>query len=409
VTPTRPRVLISAYACAPFIGSELAVGWNWTQAAAIDHDVVVLTTSGGRKSIEATQVGRNPVFEYFDLPRWVSFITRRIPMGVQMYYRLWQRAAAGRAQELCLRYDIDLVHHVTWATATTPTVFTKIDRPLVWGPVGGVEIPPAGLWGSLGMTGALLEMLRVMRNLIAARSPSLRATARKAAVVLAATSEAGDYLASLGATRVRVEPAIAHDVPDGQRRASTSGKSLRLLFVGRLIPLKGTHLAIAATAAVVKQGHDVQLSIVGGGKDLKRLSRLVERLGIAANVSFKGQLTRDAVLREYHQHDVLIFPSLHDSGGFAVIEAMGAGLPVIALSVGGPARIVSPSTGVLVEPGSYGATVQGLAAAVRRLSDPKVRYRLGANAQKMIREHYSWAGKRDVIRQVYSEALAQGR
>ena len=69
---------------------------------------------------------------------------------------------------------------------------------------------------------------------------------------------------------------------------------------------------------------------------LEKAKRLVERLGLGERVKFEGRLPRAEVLKAYPRYDVCIFPSLHDTGGYAVIEAMFNELPVICLEYGGP-------------------------------------------------------------------------
>jgi glycosyltransferase involved in cell wall biosynthesis len=65
-------------------------------------------------------------------------------------------------------------------------------------------------------------------------------------------------------------------------------------------------------------------------------------------VSFTGNVPRDTLRGFYDSHTALLFPSLHDSSGNVVLEALARGLPVLCLACGGPARIITPDCGVAV-------------------------------------------------------------
>ncbi|HEY2119655.1 MAG TPA: glycosyltransferase [Candidatus Acidoferrum sp.] len=123
---------------------------------------------------------------------------------------------------------------------------------------------------------------------------------------------------------------------------------MNLLFVGRLLPWKGIHLALKAIAALGPQSKDVHLTIVGSGSDHARLQHLARRLGLTESVSWIPWMKREQLFRMYSQFDLFLFPSLHDSGGMAVLEAMSFGLPVLCLDLGGPAISVDSTCGKVI-------------------------------------------------------------
>jgi glycosyltransferase involved in cell wall biosynthesis len=71
----------------------------------------------------------------------------------------------------------------------------------------------------------------------------------------------------------------------------------------------------------------------------------------------------------YQSHDLLLFPSLHDSGGFVVLEALSHGLPVVCLDLGGPKDIVTPNSGVVIKNNGQNTTqiAAKMAAEISRL------------------------------------------
>jgi glycosyltransferase involved in cell wall biosynthesis len=125
-------------------------------------------------------------------------------------------------------------------------------------------------------------------------------------------------------------------------------------------------------------------------------------------VRFLGRLDQRALLAGYAEHDVFIFPSLRDSGGMAVLEAMAAGLPVICLNVGGPALSVVDGTGIVVGARSPGQVIADLADAISAFAtDEPYRTRLGAAARRHVEAHRSWDRIGEELRGIYAEVVAQ--
>jgi glycosyltransferase involved in cell wall biosynthesis len=133
------------------------------------------------------------------------------------------------------------------------------------------------------------------------------------------------------------------------------------------------------------------------------------RLGLQKQMDFPGRLPRAEVLKLDADFDVWMFPSLHDTGGYAVIEAMNCGLPVICLDCGGPRVVVRDGAGIRVPLGSRGAVIAGLAAAIRRYeSDRALLAQHGAAARQIVAEHFDWNKKGEQLNEIYQHAVAKG-
>jgi glycosyltransferase involved in cell wall biosynthesis len=113
------------------------------------------------------------------------------------------------------------------------------------------------------------------------------------------------------------------------------------------------------------------------------------------------------VLRKYSEFDVFVFPSLHDTGGFAVIEAMFNELPVICLDCGGPAVAVREGCGMKVPVRSRKEIVKDLAEAIKLYSsDPELLRRQGKAAREVILKEYDWERKGEEMNRLYDEVLS---
>jgi glycosyltransferase involved in cell wall biosynthesis len=119
-----------------------------------------------------------------------------------------------------------------------------------------------------------------------------------------------------------------------------------------------------------------------------------ERLDLKDRVIFEGRLPREEVLARYLEFDVFLFPSLHDTGGYAVIESMFNKLPVICLNSGGPAVAVDRSCRIRVPLGSRSEITTRLATAIRFYDkDRAAILNDGQRARQRILECYDWEQK----------------
>jgi glycosyltransferase involved in cell wall biosynthesis len=130
-------------------------------------------------------------------------------------------------------------------------------------------------------------------------------------------------------------------------------------------------LGIRAFAEFSKSNSDATLTMVGKGPDKKQWKLLAEKLGISDKITWIEWVEQEELKRLYKKHDLFLFPSLHDSGGMVVLEAMSQGLPVICLNLGGPDIIVDNNCGfkVSVEDKSESLIVEDLTSSMSKYAD----------------------------------------
>ena len=149
-------------------------------------------------------------------------------------------------------------------------------------------------------------------------------------------------------------------------RSAAEDGCARILAVGRLLPLKGHALLLEAAAQLLAGGAHLQVTIVGDGPERARLERLSRELGIESHVRFAGAVGRDKLAGHYSEADIFCLPSFAEGVPVVLMEAMAAGLPVVATRVGGiPELVRDEETGLLVYPGRPDL----LADALRRLME----------------------------------------
>ncbi len=159
----------------------------------------------------------------------------------------------------------------------------------------------------------------------------------------------------------------------------------RVLFVGRLVRVKGVDTLLKALAKLPPHSH---LRIVGEGKAKPDLMLLATRLHIRDRVEFLGYIPTPDVYEEYAKAEVFCGLSRSEALGNVFLEAQAAGCAVVAANVGGIPDIVQhEKTGLLVPPNDPDAAARAIAAL---LDDDQLRRRLGEAGRKNA-QSYDWA------------------
>lgn len=180
----------------------------------------------------------------------------------------------------------------------------------------------------------------------------------------------------------------------------------RLENIGRLLHWKGFHLGLMAFAEFQKQFPQSEYWFIGDGPERRNLERLAERLRVREKVYFWGNLPRSQVLEKLADCDLLVHPSLHESGGWVCLEAMPAGRPVICLDLGGPALQVTEEAGFKIPALTQEQAVEDMARAMLRLAqDPELQHRMGEAGRRRVEEHFHWDKKGEWINNIYWNVL----
>jgi glycosyltransferase involved in cell wall biosynthesis len=196
------------------------------------------------------------------------------------------------------------------------------------------------------------------------------------------------------------------------RRARVSGRQVPPGFncpadativgsIGWLTDIKGHRVLVEALGHLKDEFPHLHVVIVGSGGQRDALLAQADSLGLRDRIHLVGH--RDDIERCLAGMDCFVFPSLNEGMGRALIEAMAAGLPVVASRVGGiPAIVRHEENGLLVAAGDSRA----LSEALRRiLTDPQLADRLGRNASRTIGHAFGVQAMVDAVESVYRRAL----
>lgn len=389
------KVLLSAFACAPNVGSEGGVGWRWALELARDHEVTVVTDVTRREAIER-EMAAHPVdnlrFLYFR-PRLLA----RVPLNsttAQLLYTAWQFALLPYAWRLNRQAGFDVAMHVTYGVFRHPSFLGWLGIPFIFGPLGGGEDAPLRLKRSIKGREKVKEVLRAMLNRAALFDPFLWLAYARATLILVKTGDTRGALPWPFRKRAIVYPEIGFDSAEAVVvPVRDPGEPLRVLFAGRLLGWKGAHLAIQAVSRSRQRGLNIDFYLVGQGPYEAQLRRVARACGEHDRMHWIAQLPQQELFALYKTMHCFLFPSLHDSSGNVVVEAQAKGLPVICLDIGGPATLVTPETAHIVSTRGLDeeAVVARLADALARLADDEAaRRHMGNRAAVRIAETMRW-------------------
>jgi len=187
-------------------------------------------------------------------------------------------------------------------------------------------------------------------------------------------------------------------------RSSTDKKySKCLLWVGNLAPPKRLDTIILAMSKVVEAHGNCHLVLIGEGNLRPSLETLAEKLGIQDHVHFRGAIPPDQISQVLQIADVFVHCSDHEGLGLAIMEAMGAGLPVVASRVGGVPDLVREGvTGFMVSPDDAEGYAQSILSL---LEDDQLRNQLGTNGQSFAAKHLNKNTILSQLERVYQEVL----
>jgi glycosyltransferase involved in cell wall biosynthesis len=241
----------------------------------------------------------------------------RRPVGWSALSRLWRRLRAAAQREVAAGAD---VLHAHW-----------------WIPAGLASPPGIPLVLTVhGTDASLLTRSRLARRLA-------RPLFQRAAVVTAVSREVGAWVQA-GAGRF-VDPSRIHPMPVDSRGLLWTRGGGGAVVIAKLVRSSRVDLAIETAAVLASCGHNFPLTVVGDGPDRQALEQRAVRLGVSALVRFVGAAAPEEARRYLERADVMLFTPQGEGLALAAIEALIAGVPVVACWDSGAAVDIVPESG----------------------------------------------------------------
>jgi len=174
----------------------------------------------------------------------------------------------------------------------------------------------------------------------------------------------------------------------------------RVLYVGLLTPRKGVLDLIEASRLLNAQGVRHELRLLGGTPDEGPAAAVPVQQAAEGTARLLGTRAPEDMPQAYAEADVFCLPSWWEAMPLSVLEAMAAGLPVVATDVGDVSRLVTPLCGQVVPPRSPGLIAEALRPL---LEDVEKRRRMGEAARDRARSTFSSTATANAIGSLYDE------
>jgi len=166
-------------------------------------------------------------------------------------------------------------------------------------------------------------------------------------------------------------------------------------------------VALEAAADLVREG-SARLEVLGDGPERPTLERIVAQRGLAAGVDLAGWIDHRQLSERLARSDVLVFPSVREFGGGAVLEAMAMGIAPVVVDYGGPAELVTPQTGFKVPLGTREELTRAFRQQLTPLAaEPAVVRAMGRRARARVQAQFTWATRASQVLEVYDWVLGR--
>ncbi len=413
-----PRLILSAYQCGIGMGSVSEIGWQWYSRLAGRIPLVLATHIRNRPALAAAGAplpGTEVLFadtEWFAGPlyrmaaRLFANSEHALFLVSSLDFFLYDRVARKMLKRrLAEGQRWNLVHAVTPVSPVAATSLARLRRPVILGPLNGGLRTPTTFPELKHQDSGWVYPIRNLGKV----ADALLGSTRNARLILTATQSTLEDFPQRYRSRCR--PMLENGVdlarfPFHPWPAPPSPtEPLQLLFVGRLIAFKALPFLLEAMARVRKE-FPVRLTVVGEGPMRQPWQNAARERGLEEIVTFTGALSLDQVSRHMSRAHLFCLPSVRESGGAVLLEAMAAGRPVIAVAYGGPREIVDDEVGLAIPPRNAETIIAALAESFRdAVRHPEAWRRKGECGRQRAEQKYGWDAKIEEAIQLYQHIL----
>ena len=355
----------------------------------------------------------------------------------QLLHLSTQRQARAVVKKMIDELDIQIVFEPSPITPKGLSFMYNMGVPVVIGPLcGGLEFPPAFRYMDSPVAHISISVGRFLSliahrlvpgklqadTLIVANKCTANALPRGYRGKVYEVVESGVDLSIWKPTKGNVSipdrdlhltaassiDTIAHSTTQGVFKSNENryNQPVRFVYCGRFVDWKGVQFLIEGFKQVAERTNSV-LELIGDGELRSTIEAQVAELNIQDRVNFHGWMAREDSAKIIRDCNVFVMPSLRECGGTALLEAMAMGLPIVTTNWAGPANYVDSTCGILVEPTSREAFINGLAEAMIRLGEsPELVRRMGeASTQRVTKHYFDWESKTDRVIEIFKETL----
>ena len=395
--------LISAYSVNPYKGSEDSIGWNWVLQYEKNYkkgDRIILLTKkfnekDTRRGLKEFNIQHVELI-IVDVPDALNWFREKHSAFHHMYYILWQHWAWLWVKHSGIRFDV--IHHVTMNDYRIPSELYKAKgAKVIWGPMGGAQVTPKPL--KVYEKNQMVASFREFVNKSCSWNPFYKKALRSYYKIYCINIETQKQISCIVGKDVPLMPELA--LRDEYKNLPIrKGKNdiLKIVFVGRLIGKKGIAFLVDALS-LMPTDMDWELLIFGDGDDRALIEKQIADSGIGKKVKLMGNRPLNQIAEAYQQADVFVLPSLRETSGNVLLEAMAYAVPIVAFDTSFCRLLKEVDCGVFIN------TEQALdnikedycKAIVTLGQDKELAKQMGLNGYKYVNSKLTWDEKYRII------------
>lgn len=404
------KLLISAYACGPNVGSEPGVGWNFVSNLALEHEVHVIVEKRKWEQPINDFMNNNPHLKlnlnfYFIDKKRNKKLRKIWPPSYYYFYRNWQKKAFQLAQKLDSVENFDVVHQLTMVGYREPGYLWKMNKPFVWGPIGGLENSPWSFLLSLGLKGFLFFSGRNVINILQRnflKRPRKAASHKKSAII-SATPSNKKLIKELWGRESFLMSEIGRDKQaEINVNIRKDGELLEIVWTGVHTPGKNLPLLLSAVKHLTVP---YKLHVLGQGEMTNNWQKLASKLQIEKQCVWHGWLKNESAIEVMKKAHVLCITSISDLTSTVTLEGLSYGLPIVCLDHCGFSYVITEDCGIKVPVDNpKKATINFTNALTELFNNEVYRQRLSEGAIRRSK-NFTWEQKILDLNKIYAELL----
>lgn len=407
------KVLVNAYACSPYQGSEPGMGWNFVNNLSRIHELHIMTECKFKEDIDRyfekhPDEKNNYHFYFLKRTRW-NLLRKIWPPSYYWTYAAWQRKALSLAKELDQKEHFDLVHQLNMVGYRECGYLWQMGKPMVWGPMGNFNITPWRMLPVMGFYGIIFYASRNLINLWQMHFSTRvkKAVAASNAIICAMQDDKIAVKKLFGKDAVVIPEVGLSDAADSIKEPLIRGKNetLKICWSGLHIARKALPLLLKALA-VSKNKDAIELHILGDGPCNSKWKNLEKKLKLS-NIVWHGNLTRNEAYEVMKQSHVFVITSLSDATSTVLLEALSFGIPVVAMNHLGFAGVINDQCGIKIDLHHPQQVINDFANAIGRIeSDETFRQSLSKGALLRAQD-FRWEKKAEMIDRIYKQVVSK--
>ena len=395
--------LISAYRVNPYKGSEDSIGWNWVLQYEKNYkegDRIILLTKkfnekDTRRGLKEFNI-QHVELVIVDVPNALNWFREKHSAFHHMYYILWQHWAWLWVKHSGIHFDV--IHHVTMNDYRIPSEMYKAKgAKVIWGPMGGAQVTPKSL--KVYEKNQLVANFREFVNRSCSWNPLYKKALRSYYKIYCINNETQKQISRIVGKDVPLMPELAlrdeyKNLPIQKRKNDI----LKIVFVGRLIGKKGIAFLVDALS-LMPTDMEWELLIFGDGDDRALIERQIADSGIEENIKLMGNRPLNQIAEAYQQADIFVLPSLRETSGNVLLEAMAYAVPIVAFDTSFCRLLKKVDCGIFVntEQALDNIKADYCKAIVTLGQDKELAKQMGLNGYKYVNSKLTWNEKYRII------------